>query len=228
MNAHTDDRPAAIETGEIGPAGEAGPLAELDRLVTEWLTLPDVAELLGIDVGDVRRLLQDRDLLVTRRGEASADPAAAPLVGGLRCRAPRTLTVLADPGYDAEAPCADCHHDSLPGTPVDALRAGRKTEVRRRAQALAFSPTAPSLSIQRWRRSGDGDPPVLGRRAARARRAAGSATASRRLFGTRRGLAAPGSRRVLDLVQDAAVQREAVRRQARLVGFSMSMPGRGA
>ena len=28
--------------------------------------------------------------------------------------------------------------DSLPGTPADALRAGRKTEVRRRAQALAF------------------------------------------------------------------------------------------
>ncbi len=28
--------------------------------------------------------------------------------------------------------------DSLPGTPIDALRGGRKTEVRRRAQALAF------------------------------------------------------------------------------------------
>ena len=28
--------------------------------------------------------------------------------------------------------------ETLPGTPVDALRAGRKTEVRRRAQALAF------------------------------------------------------------------------------------------
>jgi Rv2175c C-terminal domain of unknown function len=28
--------------------------------------------------------------------------------------------------------------DSLPGRPVDALREGRKTEIRRRAQALAW------------------------------------------------------------------------------------------
>ena len=28
--------------------------------------------------------------------------------------------------------------DSLPGSPLDALKQGRKTEVRRRAQALAF------------------------------------------------------------------------------------------
>jgi hypothetical protein len=48
--------------------------------------------------------------------------------------------VLADAGFtDEEAMrwllTAD---DSLPGSPVDALRAGRKTEVRRRAQALAL------------------------------------------------------------------------------------------
>jgi Rv2175c C-terminal domain of unknown function len=51
-----------------------------------------------------------------------------------------TLTVLADSGYDDEAAVRWLFtpDGSLPGRPVDALREGRKTEVRRRAQALAF------------------------------------------------------------------------------------------
>jgi hypothetical protein len=49
-------------------------------------------------------------------------------------------TLLADAGYDGEASVrwlftAD---ESLPGRPIDALRANRGTEVRRRAQALGF------------------------------------------------------------------------------------------
>jgi hypothetical protein len=115
---------------------------DLDALVSDWLTLPDVAERLGLDVGKVRRLLQDRYLVGVRRGERNvlSVPAAfiaegAPL-GELR----GTLTVLADSGYDDEAAIRWLFtpDDSLPGTPVDALRAGRKTEIRRRAQALAF------------------------------------------------------------------------------------------
>jgi hypothetical protein len=115
---------------------------DLDALVTDWFTIPDVAECLGLDVGKVRRLLQDRYLVGIRRGERNvlsvpsaliADGAPLPELRG-------TLIVLMDSGYDDESALRWLFtpDDSLPGTPVDALRAGRKTEVRRRAQALAF------------------------------------------------------------------------------------------
>lgn len=115
---------------------------DLDEIVGEWLTLPDVAERLGLDAGRVRRLIKDRYLVAVRRGERDVLSVPAALLDGdqplpeLR----GTLTVLADAGFTA----VETMHwlftpdDSLPGTPVDALRAGRKTEIRRRAQALAF------------------------------------------------------------------------------------------
>lgn len=117
-------------------------MEELDALVPSWLTLPDVAERLGIDVGRVRRLVQDRFLVAVRRGERNVlSVPEALLVGEEPMPDLRgTLTVLADAGFDDTSALrwlftAD---ESLPGTPIEALRAGRKTEVRRRAQALAF------------------------------------------------------------------------------------------
>ena len=41
----------------------------LDELVGEWLTLPDVAEALGLDVGKVRRLVSERHLIGVKRGK---------------------------------------------------------------------------------------------------------------------------------------------------------------
>jgi hypothetical protein len=121
---------------------QAGPVDDLDALVSDWLTLPDVAERLGLDVGKVRRLLQDRCLVAVRRGERSvlSVPAAFVMDGAPLPELRGTLTVLADSGYDDEAALRWLFtpDGSLPGAPVDALRAGRKTEVRRRAQALAF------------------------------------------------------------------------------------------
>jgi hypothetical protein len=51
-----------------------------------------------------------------------------------------TLTLLADAGYSDEEAMRWLYtpEDSLPGTPVEALRTGRRAEVRRRAQALGF------------------------------------------------------------------------------------------
>jgi hypothetical protein len=116
--------------------------ADLDGLVESWLPLPDVGERLGLDVGKVRRLLQDRVLVAARVGERRllcvpealiADGAPLPDLKG-------TLSVLSDSGFDDEASLRWLFtpDDTLPGTPVDNLRRGRKTEVRRRAQALAF------------------------------------------------------------------------------------------
>ncbi|MFZ5869971.1 MAG: Rv2175c family DNA-binding protein [Actinomycetota bacterium] len=120
---------------------DARDLDDVDDLVSGWLALPDVAERLGTDVSRVRRMVDDRLLLAVRRGQRNVlsvpvelvEPAPMPELPG-------TLTVLSDAGYSpAEMVRWLFTPDpSLPGTPVQALRAGRKTEVRRRAQALAF------------------------------------------------------------------------------------------
>jgi excisionase family DNA binding protein len=115
---------------------------DLDRLVGPWLTLPEVAERLGVDVGRVRRLVQDRDLVAVRRGEPKVPSVPEWLLheGQPVPELRGTLTVLADSGFDdvSALEWLSTPDDSLPGTPIDALRLGRKTEIRRRAQALAL------------------------------------------------------------------------------------------
>jgi hypothetical protein len=114
----------------------------LDSLVDSWLTLPDVAERLGVDVRRVRQLLRDSHLAGVRRGERDLLSVPEAFLAGdhpvpeLR----GTLTVLHDAGFaPAEAiTWLFTPDETLPGTPIEALRAGRKTEIRRRAQALAF------------------------------------------------------------------------------------------
>lgn len=131
----------------------------LDSLVDEWLTVPDVAERLGQDAGKVRRMLQERRLVGVRRGSPPVvsvparflvpahleNPAnAQPVVEGSDRPAwvvlgslQGTLNVLADVGLVDEDAIVWLFtpEDSLPGAPIDALLDGRKTEVRRRAQA---------------------------------------------------------------------------------------------
>ena len=116
---------------------------ELDSLVEEWLTLPDVAERLGTDVGKVRRMLQDGQLVAVRRGERNILSVPAALLGpeGLLPELPGTVSVLHDSGLEgAEAlRWLFTPDESLAGgSPIGALHAGHKTEVRRRAQALAI------------------------------------------------------------------------------------------
>lgn len=123
-------------------SGTLGGVDDLEALVGVWLTLPEVAERLGTDVGKVRRLLQDRNLVGARIGTNPVMRVPAVFVsdGRVLPELRGTLTVLADAGFsDAEAlRWLFTPDDTLPGTPVEAIRLGRKTEVRRRAQALAF------------------------------------------------------------------------------------------
>jgi Rv2175c C-terminal domain of unknown function len=118
---------------EINPADDA--------LVGDWLPIPDVAASLGIPAGRVKQLLRDRKLLaVTRPDGSQAVPAAfldgPQVVKGLH----GTLTLLFDCGFgEVEAlRWLFTEDETLPGTPVEALARNRKTEVNRRAQALAF------------------------------------------------------------------------------------------
>ncbi len=115
---------------------------ELDALVPEWLTVPDAAEVAGVDLRTVRRWLQERELIAVRRGERSivSIPAAFVTAEGPLHHLRGTLSVLMDSGYtDVETVrWLYTPDETLPGTPIDALKANRKTEVRRRAQALSF------------------------------------------------------------------------------------------
>lgn len=117
---------------------------QLLELVPSWLTVPDIAERLGVPLSAVRRILDDREVLAARVGEnkAISVPEAffdehGPLVA-LR----GTFTVLADGGFtDAEIlEWLFTPDPSLPaeGAPIDNLHAGFKTEIRRRAMELAL------------------------------------------------------------------------------------------
>ncbi|GHG11215.1 MULTISPECIES: Rv2175c family DNA-binding protein [Streptomyces] len=116
--------------------------ANIDALVPAWLYLPDIAEMLDIEVTRVRQLVKEGQLIAVRRGENNAlqVPAAFiqddKVVKGLA----GLLTVLRDDGFSDEEMLewlftAD---PTLPGTPAQALGENRGTEVKRRAQALAL------------------------------------------------------------------------------------------
>lgn len=105
-----------------------------------WLTIPELVDVLGMPQGRVRRLLEERILLGIRIDGVLKVPAdflvnGEPL-GDLR----GTLVVLGDSGYTDEEAMRWLLEvdDSLGVPPVDALRSGRKAEVRRVAQALGF------------------------------------------------------------------------------------------
>ncbi len=115
---------------------------DLETLIHEWLTVREAAEKLGEPAGRVRQLLREGRLAGVPRGAAATlhIPAAFVLDGALLKGLSGTLTVLRDAGYDDESALRWLFtpDDSLPGSPVQALAENRGTEVKRRAQALAF------------------------------------------------------------------------------------------
>jgi hypothetical protein len=110
-------------------------------LVPAWLSLPEVADALGVGVNRARQLVNERQLLAVRRGENGALAVPADFVqdGKVLKHLPGVLTLLADARFsDDEALRWLYTDDELPGAPVQALRENRGTEVKRRAQALGF------------------------------------------------------------------------------------------
>ncbi|MBB4139390.1 Rv2175c family DNA-binding protein [Microbacterium invictum] len=106
---------------------------------TEWLALPEVVALTGESLGRVRRLLDERHLVGSRRDGAFKVPSVffvdgEPL-GSLR----GTVIVLQDAGFgdDEVIDWLLAADDSIGIAPIEALRQGRKSEVRRVAQTLA-------------------------------------------------------------------------------------------
>lgn len=110
-----------------------------ETVSTEWLTLPEVVALTGEPLGRVRRLLDERQLVGSRRNGAFTVPSVFfvddhPL-NSLR----GTVIVLQDAGFsdDEVIDWLLEPEDSIGGAPIEALRQGRKSEVRRVAQTLA-------------------------------------------------------------------------------------------
>ena len=104
------------------------------------LPLPDVAARLGLPITRVQQMLRDGQLLGVRRAGATVVPADF-LVGDTIVKGlPGTITLLRDAGYSAEEILRWLFtaEDSLPGTPIGALRSDRGREVKRRAQAMGF------------------------------------------------------------------------------------------
>lgn len=110
--------------------------------MVDWLTLPDAAELLEVETSRVRRLIDEGELLAVRRGDpvVRSIPAAMLVDGAIAPHLAGTITVLRDAGFSDEEMLVWLFtpDESLPGRPIDQLRAGQRGEVRRRAQAMAF------------------------------------------------------------------------------------------
>ena len=114
---------------------------DLSALVDDWLDWEAAGALLGVTPAKVRTMVRVHELAAAAPtpGQRPQVPAAflqdgEPVkgLGGL-------LTVLHDAGFDDRECIAWIFLDAdLPGRPIDALRENRGSEVKRRAQALAF------------------------------------------------------------------------------------------
>jgi excisionase family DNA binding protein len=106
----------------------------------ETLTQAEVAQLLGVSPNRVRQLLRDGKLMAVPGSGSSRIPADFLQGGAVLKHLPGLLTVLRDGGFsdDEGFDWLFREDESLPGSPVEALRSNRHTEVTRRAQALAL------------------------------------------------------------------------------------------
>ena len=115
---------------------------DLQSLVGDWLDWAACGDALGISVSRVRQLIKEHQLAaaVPAPGAGQQVPAAFVQDGLVVKGLPGLLTVLHDGGYDDRESIQwlFSHDDTLPGRPIDALRENRGSEVKRRAQAMAF------------------------------------------------------------------------------------------
>ncbi len=105
------------------------------------LPLDEVGTALGLSANKVRQMLRDGQLIAVRRDGELLVPADFLVKDGVVKGLGGTITVLADAGFSRTEMLrwlftAD---ETLPGsTPIMALRTSHGTEVKRRAQAMAF------------------------------------------------------------------------------------------
>ncbi len=107
----------------------------------ELLGLSDAAGTLGIPVTRVHQYLRDGHLVAVRGPDGGRRvPALFIRDGAIVKGLPGVITLLRDARF-ADAEIVDWllrADDSLPGTPIQALRENRGTEVKRRAQVAGY------------------------------------------------------------------------------------------
>lgn len=107
---------------------------------TEFVTIADLVERLAITPGRVHRLIEDHHLAAVRIEGVLKVPAEFLGDDGPLKSLRGTILALLDAGFnDVEAVAwllAD--NDEIGERPIAALRAGRKSAVRRATQSLAF------------------------------------------------------------------------------------------
>jgi hypothetical protein len=114
-------------------------VTDAPRYETDWLTIPDLVEILDEPLGRVRRLIDESYLVGSRRDGVFKVPAVF-LVDDRPLPALRgTIIVLHDAGFDPDETIdwLLTPEDTIGVAPIEALRAGRKSEVRRVAATLA-------------------------------------------------------------------------------------------
>jgi hypothetical protein len=120
----------------------SSPETDLQTLVGEWLDWSQASAQLGVSVSKVRQLIREHQLAaaVPTPGAGPQVPAALIMDGEIVKGVPGLLTVLHDGGFDDREALAWLFtpDETLPGRPIDALRENRGSEVKRRAQAMAF------------------------------------------------------------------------------------------
>jgi hypothetical protein len=106
--------------------------------VTNWLTILEASEALGIPKGKVNRLLEEYSLVAVKKDGQLMIPAEL-IVDGEPLHSLRgTIILLLDSGYSIEESVQwlYTHSDVLGQTPLQSLLEGKKAPVRRLAQML--------------------------------------------------------------------------------------------
>ena len=104
------------------------------------LSYTEAAERMGVSTNAIKTLVSEHKLLAVRTDQGLVVPEDV-LDGDVPVKhLMGVLTLLHDAGYTPEESYAwlTMPDDSLPGTPLQALHENRATEIKRRAQALAF------------------------------------------------------------------------------------------
>jgi hypothetical protein len=107
----------------------------------ELLTLPATADALGVPVTRIHQYVRDGHLVSVRDdGGTRCVPALLVQDGAIVKALPSVITLLRDSDF-ADHEIVDWLYrpdDSLPGSPIEALRENRGSEIKRRAQVAGY------------------------------------------------------------------------------------------
>lgn len=112
----------------------------LEVSTPQFLTVPDLVELLGEPVSRIHRLLEDHHLAGVKVDGVLKIPSEFLLHGEIISAMRGTMLTLLDAGFsnDEAVRWLLTENDELGERPIDTMRAGHKAAVRRAVQGLAF------------------------------------------------------------------------------------------